>query len=137
NLHQLGILADTGKKKQYKAIALIMKAYTFQLITDAWGDVPYTDALKGQLADSNVVNPEYDTQRVVYHGILADIDTALKLINPNDAVTPGAEDLIYGGNMVKWRKFANTLKLRVYMRMSNIDPVTAQAGITAMYASGN
>ena len=133
NFYQLGILADTGKKKQYKAIALVMKAYTFQLITDAWGDAPYTQALKGQIADSNITSPKYDSQRVIYNGILADIDSALKLINPSDALTPGNDDLIYGGDMTKWRKFAYTLKLRVYMRMSAIDPLTAQAGIRAMY----
>ncbi|MFI5196126.1 MAG: SusD/RagB family nutrient-binding outer membrane lipoprotein [Chitinophagales bacterium] len=135
NFYQLGILADTGKKKQYKAIALIMKAYTFQLITDAWGDAPYTQALKGQPVDSNVTNPKYDSQRVIYNSILANIDSALKLINPSDAVLPGNDDLIYGGDMVKWRKFANTLKLRIYLRMSAIDPITAQAGIATMYAA--
>jgi len=137
NFYQLGKLADSTKKKQYKVIALIMKAYTFQLITDAWGDVPYTEALKGLVADSNIVSPHYDSQRVVYNGILNDIDTALFYLNPSDAVLPGKDDLIYGGDMDKWRKFAYTLKLRIYMRMSEIDPVAAQAGVAALYADPN
>jgi Starch-binding associating with outer membrane len=135
NFYQLYKIADSQHKKQYKAIALVMKAYTFQLITDAWGDAPYRYALKGQIVDSNITNPKYDSQKVIYNGILANIDSALKLMNPNDPVTPGADDLVYGGNMTKWQKFAYTLKLRIYMRMSQIDPVKAQAGIVALYAT--
>jgi len=137
NFFQLFKLADSQHKKQYMAISLAMKAYTFELITDGWGDAPYRQALKGQFADSNLINPKYDSQRVIYRGIIADLDSALKLMNPNDPVLPGADDLIYGGNMAKWEKFAYTLKLRIYMRMSQIDPATAQAGITAMYADPN
>ncbi len=134
NFFQLYKIADSQHKKQYKAISLTMKAYTFQLITDAWGDVPYTKALKGQFADSNNVNPKYDSQRVVYRGIIANLDSALKLFNNNDAAKPGTDDLIYGGDMDKWKKFAYTLKLKIYLRMSEIDPVTAKAGVTALYA---
>ncbi len=137
NFYQLYNLADSQHKKQYKAISLAMKAYTFQLLTDAWGDVPYKQALKGAFADSNIVNPKYDSQRVVYRGILANLDSALKLINPSDNVHPTSDDLIYGGDMKKWRKFCYTLKLRIYMRMSKIDPVTAQAGVIALYADPN
>jgi len=137
NFFQLYKLADSQHKKQYRAISLAMKAYTFQLLTDAWGDVPYKQALKGQFVDSNIVNPKYDSQRVVYRGILADLDSALKLINPSDIVHPGSDDLIYGGNMTKWRKFAYTLKLRIYLRMSAIDPVGARAGVIALYADPN
>jgi len=137
NFYQLYNLADSQHKKQYKAIALVMKAYTFQLITDGWGDVPYKQALKGQFSDSNVVNPKYDAQKAVYSGIIANIDSALKLMNPNDPVHPGADDLVYGGDMAKWQKFAYTLLLRIYMRMSSIDPATAKAGVAALYTNPN
>jgi len=135
NFYQLYNLADTQKKKQYKAISLLMKAYTFQLITDGWGDVPYKQALKGQYADGHVVNPKFDSQMVVYNGIIADIDSANALINPADAVLPGVDDLIYGGNMTKWQKFSNTLMLKILLRMAYINPTAAQAGITALYAT--
>lgn len=135
NLFQLTKLADSQKKKQYVAIAYIMKAYTYQLITDAYGDVPYKQATKGQVADSSILNPKYDSQRVIYSGILANIDSGLALINPNDAVLPGSDDLIFGGNMDKWKKFGFTLKLRILLRMSSVDPAMAQAGITALYAT--
>ena len=139
NFYQLAILADSGKAKQYKAISLLMQAYTFQLITDAWGNVPFTKALKGAYGkdtfNSHITNPKYDSQRVVYNGILAYIDSANSLINPNDVILPGADDLVYGGDMTKWQKFAYTLKLRVLLRLSQVDPVTAQAGIVALYAT--
>jgi hypothetical protein len=137
NFSQLYNLADSQHKKQYKAIALVMKAYTYQLITDAWGDVPYKQALKGQFSDSNNVNPKYDAQRIVYSGIIANVDSALKLMNPSDQVKPGADDLVYGGDMAKWQKFAYTLLLKVYMRMTSIDPATAKAGVLALYANPN
>jgi len=103
NFYQLYNLADSQHKKQYKAIALVMKAYTFQLITDAWGDAPYKQALKGQFSDSNIVNPKYDAQKVIYSGIIANVDSALKLMNAGDPVHPGNDDLIYGGDMTKWQ----------------------------------
>jgi len=134
NFYQLYNLADTLKKKQYMAISLLMKAYTFQAITDAWGDVPYTQALKGQYADGHVVNPKYDSQMVVYNGIIANIDSANKLLSTSDPAAPGKDDLIYGGNMAKWKKFANTLMLKIYLRMSQVNPVAAKAGIVALYA---
>ncbi|MCD6010209.1 MAG: hypothetical protein K0Q79_71 [Flavipsychrobacter sp.] len=138
NFYQLYNLADSQNKKPYMAIAMIMKAYTFQLITDAWGNVPYTQALKGQFADSNILNPKYDLQSVVYKGILANIDSGLKLIaTSGSAPHPGNDDLIYHGDMSKWVKFAYTLKLRMYLRMSAKDPLGAQAGITALYSDPN
>ncbi len=135
NFYQLYNLADSQKKTQYMAISLLMRAYTFQLITDAFGDAPFSQALKGQYADGHIVNPKYDPQDSIYKGIIAMIDTANTLINPSAAVLPGSDDLIYGGDMTKWQKFSNTLALRVYMRLSQIDPVTAQAGIAALYAN--
>jgi len=135
NFYQLYNLADSQKKKQYMAISLLMRAYTFQLITDGWGDVPFTQALKGQYADGHLVNPKYDSQMVVYNGIIAEIDSANVLINPSDPVLPGADDLIYGGKMKEWQKFSNTLMLKVLLRMSMINPAAAKAGIMALYAT--
>lgn len=135
NFYQLSNLADTQNKTQYQAIAVLMQAYTFQLIADGWGDAPFKQALKGQYSSGHLITPKYDSQMVVYNGILADIDSANKLINTADPVHPGADDLIYGGDMSKWKKFANTLKLKVILRTASIDPVGAQAKVAALYAS--
>jgi hypothetical protein len=135
NFYQIQNLSVEQHKAQYQAISLIMQAYAFQALTDAWGDVPFKEALKGQYPDGHIVNPAYDSQRVVYRGIIKYIDSAKKLINFSDASHPGADDLIYGGDMHKWMKFANTLKLRILMRMSHVDPVYAQLTMDTLYMS--
>ena len=135
NFYQLYKLADSQKKKQYMAIALLMRAYTFEMIADAYGDAPFSQSLQGQPIDGNIVNPKYDSQRVIYNGIIANIDSANKLINPADPVTPGSDDLIYSGDMGKWQRFANTLMLRILVRISQKDPAFAQAGITRLYSN--
>lgn len=136
NFYQLSKLADSLKQTQYLAISLVMQAYTFQLITDGWGDVPYTQALQGQYADGHVVNPKYDSQKVVYKGIIKLIDSANKIFNPAapTSVIPAGDDLLYGlsGTVItKWQKFANTLKLKVLMRLTSIEPTIAADSITA------
>ena len=132
DLYQLEKLAIDKKQKQYQAVALLLKAYVFQLVTDAWGDAPFTEALQGARNDGHIVSPHYDAQQVIYTGIIKLIDQASALIDPGDQVHPGADDLIYGGNMELWQKFANTLKLRILLRLSEKDPTTAQAGIMAL-----
>ena len=134
NFYQLSILADSLKKKPYQAIALLMQAYTFQVITDGWGDAPFTQALKGQYSDGHFINPKYDSQRVIYNGILGYIDSANKLMAAG-GVWPGADDLIYGGSHTKWQKFSNTLKLKVLLRLAKIDPAGAEAKIDTLYKS--
>jgi len=111
-----------------KGIAYLMKAYSYQLATDAFGDVPLSQALQ----PSAYPNPKYDKQQAVYDSIFMYINKALPLLNAN-AVSPGEQDMIFQGDMTKWVAFANTLELRAYLRLSNIDPNTARAGITALY----
>jgi len=135
NFFQMYKLADSQKKKQYMAVSLLMQAYTFELITDGWGDIPFKQALKGQFADSNMVSPKYDSQMVVYNGIIAYIDSANALISFADSLHPGSDDLIYGGSMKEWQKFSNTLMLKVLLRMAYITPAASQASIAALYAT--
>lgn len=135
NMYKMNQLAAAGNQKQYMAISYLLRAYTFQLITDAWGDVPFSEALKGLPQDGGITSPHFDLQRAIYQGLLGYIDSANALIDPNDASAPGADDLIYGGDMTKWQKFSNTLRLKILLRMSEVDPGTAQAGIVALYAT--
>lgn len=111
-----------------KGIAYLMKAYGFQVATDAFGDVPLSQALQPTVYQ----NPKFDSQQSVYDSIFMYINKALPLLNAN-SVSPGAQDMIFQGNMTEWVAFANTLKLRAYLRLSNIDPTTAKAGIAALY----
>lgn len=104
-------------KKNYAAVSLILQAYTYQVITDAWGDVPFSEALKG----SENLKPKYDKQSDIYIGIDKMLDEAILLIDPSGA-TPGSDDIIYSGDMDLWLKFANTLKLKIYLRQYYKNP---------------
>lgn len=135
NLYQMAKLADQQKKRHYKALSLLLQAYTFQLIADGWGDAPFTQALKGQPQDGGILNPKYDSQAVIYNGIMAYIDSAETLLATADPSGPGSDDLIFGGDITKWQKFGYTLKLRSLLRLSERAPLQAQAGIAALYAT--
>lgn len=116
------------KFKQYAAIAYLLKAYNFQLTTDAFGDVPLREALQG---DGNL-SPHYDSQELVYDSIFSYIDKGLALIEVDSDFHPNEEDLIFKGDMEKWIAFGNTLKLRAYLRISGVNAGKAQAGIAAL-----
>lgn len=134
NFHQVYTLADSQGKKPYKAIALLMQAYTFEVIADAWGDVPFEHALQGQFATGNLMNPKFDSQRLVYHGIIDYIDTATSIMNRSGSASqPGAEDVIYHGDMQKWRKFANTLKLKALLRLAYKDSAYARRNMDSLF----
>jgi len=127
-------LSGQERYRQYAAISMILKAYDLQLATDAWGDVPYKDALKG--VSDEITSPHYDKQEEIYDNIFAMIDTAKAWIEPGSDFLPGAEDLIFGGDMDQWTRFANTLKLRAYLRLAYVAPQKAQEGIEALEAEG-
>src|SRR5262249_46314849 len=111
-------------------IAYLMKAYDMQLATDAFGDVPLTQA-----ATTNITNPSYTPQQQVYDSIFAYVDRAIALIDPDADVVPGSDDLVFQGDMEQWLRFANTFKLRAYLRLSEIAPQKAAAGIATLNGS--
>jgi hypothetical protein len=102
---------------QHAGIAKILKAYSFSVITDAWGNVPYKDALQG-VAN---VQPAYDDSQVIYDSLFTLLDNAIVNIKQTNFLTIGSEDLIYAGSMAKWEKFANTLKLRLALHYAKVD----------------
>ena len=109
-----------GSNGNQIAVAKLLQAWTYQMLTDAWGPIPMSEALQG--VDNTT--PAYDTQEAVYNGILALIAEAKASMD--DGAGPQG-DQIYGGDMSSWEMFANSLKLRVAMRMSDVSPTAAQA----------
>ncbi|WP_117880551.1 SusD/RagB family nutrient-binding outer membrane lipoprotein [Aureibaculum luteum] len=98
------------------AVGLIMKSLYFQMYTDTWGMVPYSEA-----GVEGIVTPKYDAQKDIYKGIIADLDAAMATIGDAERTGTGINDLgendVYcGGDLQKWKKLANTLKLRIGMR---------------------
>ena len=135
DMKQMEKLATAQNLKQYQAISLLLQAYTFQVATDAWGDVPFSEALKGLPEDGGILSPKYDAQESIYDGLIKMVDNGMALIDPSDVNHPGSDDLIYGGDMEQWAKFGNTLKLKILLRQSEVAPSKAQQGITALYVS--
>ena len=115
-------------------MAVTMQAYTFQVLVDLYDQIPFTEALKGK---SGNISPKYDESSVVYDGLISRLDNAMsKDFSAVTNMNIGAKDLIFNGDMAKWKQFANTLKLKIYLRQINVRPAVAQAGIAKLYADG-
>ncbi|PIF05625.1 MAG: SusD/RagB family nutrient-binding outer membrane lipoprotein [Draconibacterium sp.] len=115
----------------HEGVARVLRAYTFGLVTDLWGDAPYSQALKAERG-SEYFKPVFDPQKDIYLGILADLDTANTLLSKSASEYKNivaSQDVLYGGNPSKWRKFANSLALRYYLRLAAKEPVLAEQGI--------
>lgn len=121
----------------FQGVSLTMKSFVFGNITDLWGDAPYTNALMGFETSPESQFPAFDNQEVIYDGIIADLENAVDLFNSSnsDLVVP-ANDLYFGGDVASWKRFANSLLLRYYLRISSKKPEVAKAGIEAIYTSG-
>jgi hypothetical protein len=107
-------IAERTGQSNYMGIALVMKSWMMSLVTDAYGDVPYTEATQGK---TGVYFPKYDTQESIYAGILADLQRANELLGSTPETVRG--DILYEGKTDKWKKLANSLRLRYLMRISN------------------
>ncbi|MFT3947682.1 MAG: SusD/RagB family nutrient-binding outer membrane lipoprotein [Agriterribacter sp.] len=115
-----------------KGVSLVMKSMVFGLITDLFGDAPYSAALNADEGGVEDMFPVFDKQRDIYLGILADLETANTLLSKQKNEynsTIEAADIYYSGDPVKWRKLANSLRLRYLMRLSVKEPAIAKAGI--------
>ncbi|HRO45475.1 SusD/RagB family nutrient-binding outer membrane lipoprotein [Agriterribacter sp.] len=114
----------------HQGITLVMKSLIFGLITDLWGDAPYSDALKGNLGGAENTFPIFDAQQSIYDSILLNLEKANTLLDEASFnSSTGPADIYYTGDALKWRKFANSLALRYYMRLSEKLPSVAQQGI--------
>ena len=107
-------------QNNYKGIALILKSWMFSLVTDCYGDAPYSEAGRGK---EGFIYPKYDTQEAIYNGILADLKTANEIMSVTGEVVSG--DVIFNGDVIKWRKLANALRVRALMRISRVRNVSA------------
>jgi len=121
----------------FEGVSLTMKSFIFGNVTDFWGDAPYTDAVKGNLDENEFQFPAFDNQETIYNGIIADLQKAADLFEgANTDAVNSAADLYYSGDAEMWQRFANSLLLRYYMRISEKMPDMAKAGIEAIYNSG-
>ncbi|GAB2699080.1 SusD/RagB family nutrient-binding outer membrane lipoprotein [Mucilaginibacter koreensis] len=101
--------------KSYQAISLICQSWIYSMLTDTYGDVPYS---KSNLArDSSIYEPAFDRQKDIYTDIFQQLETANTLLASNTSIV-ASSDPVFNGNISKWRKFGNSLYLRLLLRLS-------------------
>ena len=101
-----------------KALALTLQVLYTSSATDIFGDIPYSEAFKGR---EDNYKPIFDTQKDVYAAMYKHLEEANSLYDTNASIPNPTKDLMYKGNMAKWKKFTNSLYLRLLMRLSNRD----------------
>jgi Starch-binding associating with outer membrane len=106
----------------YAGVGKVLQAYVFQGLVDHYGDIPFSEAVRGEAADGAILTPAYDNAATVYDGIIALLDEGRRDLENTFTTTMGADDQVYGGDVAKWIKFANSLHLRLLMRTSETSP---------------
>lgn len=108
----------------------IMSVYTWSVLVNTWGDIPYSEAL-----DININKPKYDSAAEIYADLFTRLDAALAQLTPANA-TFGSADLIYGGDATAWVKFGHSLKMKLAITVADADDATARAAIQASFDKG-
>jgi hypothetical protein len=118
-------LADVAAKTKDDAdrtnlynMARIWKAYAFMILSDTYGNIPYAEAGAGFLTGNTT--PAYDNQEAIYNDILTELDAASNALDASKAAV--SSDVLYGGDISKWKKLGNSLLLRAAMRLSKVNP---------------
>jgi hypothetical protein len=101
--------------KSYMGISLICQSWIYSMLTDTYGDIPYFQS--NEAKDSSIYEPRFDKQRDIYLDIFKKLEEANTLLSTGTAIV-NASDPVYGGNIAKWRKFGNSLYLRLLLRLS-------------------
>ena len=115
----------------YYLIATVMQCYTFHVLADLYDEIPFSEALKG---DEGTITPKFEKGYEIYDSLIARMDYALSLDFDNeDMEDVGSEDVIFNGNIDKWKAFANTLKLKIYLRQCYARPEISENGIRDLY----
>ncbi len=140
DIEDIYTIADRLKENNYKAIALVYKCWAYSILTDLYGDVPYSQAIK---ATEGNFKPAFDKQKDIYTQILKDLETANGLFDDTKILTYGG-DFVYNTSVLtsgknlgiqRWKKFANSLKLRLLLRLSKKEgEINVKEQITAILA---
>jgi len=118
NVKDIKKQAIANGNKNYQAIALVLESYMTSILTDSYGPIPYSEANK---ADEGIYSPKYDSQQSIYNSLLDNLTQANSLFDPNNSVDG---DILFQGDMLKWKKFCNSLHVRLLMRISNKEDVS-------------
>lgn len=121
--------ANGGNSVNQIQIARILKAYFFAILTDKYGDIPYSQALKGTVA------VPYDKQQAIYTDLFKELREAIAGFQSTGNAITG--DIIYGGDISKWKRFANSLRMELAMQLSKVDPATGKTEFMAALNDAN
>ena len=126
--------AEDAEKVNINSVLRIYRVYLMSIITDTYGDAPFSEAGLGFLEGK--FNPKYDKQEDIYNAFFLELEDAVNKIDPTKDKVTG--DLIYAGDVTKWQQLANSLRLRFAMRISNVNPTKAQTEFeNALAANGS
>lgn len=110
----------------YKGISLICQAWLYSILTDTYGDIPFSESNSAKAEYGGIVEPKFDTQKDVYLGMFKMLEEANTLLKTNDPITKG-RDPVYNGDVSLWRKLGNSMYLRLLLRVSGKAEVSSQA----------
>ena len=121
---------DADIQQNQLAIAEIQEIYAWYYLVTTFGDIPYTEAL-----DVSIQQPKYDKQQDIYNSLLSRLDAAIGKLKTTDG-SFGSADLLYGGDVALWKKFANSFKLKMGMTIADADAAKAKATVESAVAAG-
>lgn len=122
DLNEVIALSDEQGLNNYKGVAMVLRSWMFQCLTDMYGPVPFREAAQAKL--NSIYSPVYEQQQDIYAGLIADLDEANNMLGSSEETLIG--DILYNGDLSKWKKFANGLALRLLLRESGKADVSAQ-----------
>jgi hypothetical protein len=125
-------IEDDPTRSNLLQMTRIIQAYGFMILTDSYGSIPYSEAGVGY--SSQVFYPKYDTQESIYTDLIKELEEASAALNASGRVETA--DILYAGNIDKWKKFGYSLLLRAGMRLSNANPTLAQQTVAKAFAGG-
>lgn len=126
-------LDEEGSPEEMKAITRIMRVFVFSRLTDLYGDIPYSEAGKAVL--EGILTPKYDAQSEIYPDLLKELEESAAALGSGTSGF-GSADIIYNGDQAKWQRLANSLMLRLGMRLIKVDPTAAQSWATKAISGG-
>ena len=126
-------LDEEGAPDEMKAIVRILRVFAYSRLTDLYGDVPYSEA--GRAVIDGIFLPKYDAQSEIYPDLLKELEESAAALGTGTSGF-GAADVIYQGDQAKWKRLANSLMLRLGLRLIKVDPSASQEWATKAIAGG-
>ena len=131
NIREIRKVSEAAGDVNYTAIAMTLNAWVYSNLTDCFGNVPMDEAVS---AEENILQPKYNTQKEVYVKILGELDSANKLFSTSKTMTYGT-DVLYGNNVANWKRFCNSLKMRLLLRVSKRSEMSAWEQLRTIIAN--